>query len=812
MSDSQSVNPDDPTRRLPWTGSLDETVGHEEPAWTAQDLPPGTMLGNHRIVGVLGRGGMGVVYDAEDTQLGRPTALKLLPEGLATDPVAAERFLQEARSAARLHHPNVVAIFEVGRHDGKPFLVMEQVNGRSLAEAMEAGPMPWREATALVAQACLGLEAAHRAGLIHRDIKPANLLLNRDGAVKITDFGLAKLSDELGAHQLTRTGRVVGTPAYMSPEQCQSEPIDARTDLYSLGATYYGLLTGQGPYADSTSAPKVMFAHCYKPAPDPREVVPDLPEGCSAIIARAMAKQPGDRYADAEAMRQDLLTLLAGARPAPDLPPTLSAEAVFRLPSSPTEPGIEAIEAVPAASGSGPGLTTGESPNRAQWTRRGALGVGLAVAAGYGLHQLWSSTIGADREPRGPGDRAIGEGSTASEEAIAPVVASGPPIRVGVLHSLSGVMAESASGVVDGTLLAINELNAAGGVLGRPVEPVVVDGRSSPDVFAGEARRLIEEEGVEVIFGCWTSAARKAVKPVVEQLDGLLFYPVQYEGLEQSPNIVYLGSAPNQQILPAVKWAFVELGRRFFHVGSDYIFPRAAGALIHDQIEAIGGELVGEAFQPLTSVDFVGIVDRIKTERPDVILNTINGDGNVAFFRDLRKAGIASQEIPTLSFSIAEPEIRRLGLDEMAGDYAAWTYFMSVDRPENRAFIERFRDRYGPQRVTSDPIEAAYVGVLIWARAVEEAGQTDVSAVRSALGSIELEAPGDRVKVDPVSQHLWKTSRIARLDEQGRFHLVNSSGEPIRPEPFPKFRTREQWETLLQHLYDGWGGGWSAPS
>jgi urea transport system substrate-binding protein len=361
-------------------------------------------------------------------------------------------------------------------------------------------------------------------------------------------------------------------------------------------------------------------------------------------------------------------------------------------------------------------------------------------------------------------------------------------------------------------LLAINELNAAGGVLGRPIEPVVVDGRSSPEVFASQAERLIVEEEVEVLFGCWTSAARKAVRPVVERLGSLLFYPVQYEGLEQSPNIVYLGSTPNQQIIPAVKWAFVELGRRFFHVGSDYIFPRAAGAVIRDQVEALGGELVGEAFQPLTSVDFVAIVDRIKAERPSVILNTINGDGNVAFFRDLRNAGISSQEIPTVSFSIAEPELRRLGLDEMAGDYAAWTYFMSVDRPENRAFIDRFRDRYGPQRVTSDPIESAYVGVFLWAEAVKAAGSTDVSAVRSALGSVELDAPGDRVKVDPESQHLWKTSRIARLDEQGQFHLVNSSGEPIRPEPFPKSRTREQWESLLQDLSEGWGGRWSAPS
>ena len=545
------------------------------------------MLGNHRIESVLGRGGMGVVYGAEDTLLGRPVAIKLLPGALATDPLLLDRFVQEARSAARLHHPNVVTIFEAGSHEGLTYLVMERVGGGSLAEAVGAGPLPWREATEVIAQACRGLASAHRAGLIHRDIKPANLLRAEDGSIKIADFGLAKLVDGF-TQQITQTGRVLGTPAFMSPEQCQSDPVDHRTDLYSLGATYYALLSGQGPYADSTSAPKVMFAHCYKPVPDPREVVPAVPDGCAAVVSRAMAKAPADRYPDADAMRADLEALLAERTPswatAPTVPvvPVAKADATLASPS---------------------GGSTGTAE---RWTRRGLLGLGASAAAAYAL-----ISIREDRASRRRFAEQVnhleGPGPAASPAPIAP---GGPPIRVGVLHSVSGTMATSESGVINGTLMAIEEVNAAGGVLGRPVEAVLGDGRSDPDAFAAEADRLISAEGVAALFGCWTSASRKAVRPVVEARKHLLLYPMQYEGLEDSPRIIYLGAAPNQQLIPAVRWAFTELGRRFFHVGSDYVFPRAAGAVMGDEIARLGGELAGQAFRPINATDFDGVVDQ----------------------------------------------------------------------------------------------------------------------------------------------------------------------------------------------------------
>jgi urea transport system substrate-binding protein len=754
--------------------SWDETLAMNPPPDDSGELPAGTTLGNHRVVGVLGRGGMGVVYEAEDVALARAVAIKVLPGALAHNHAALERFLREARTAARLVHPNVVPIFEVGRSGDSHYLVMQKLPGGSLADAMAAGPLPWREATRAVAQACRGLAAAHRAGLLHRDIKPANLLRDADGTVKLTDFGLAKAADADGGLQLTQAGRVVGTPAYMSPEQCHAEPLDARSDVYSLGATYYGLLTGRGPYAESTSIPKVMYAHCYQPPPDPREAVPDVPEGCALVVARAMAKSPDDRYPDADALRADLEALLGD-------------------------------EAPPLASSSLAGVSALRKAGPARWTRRAALGAGAAGVLGLCGGAWW---LGRRRGRREGG----AAGSPAGRAAARAGAPAGPPIRVGVLCSESGPMALSEAGVIDGVMLAIDELNAAGGVLGRPVEGVHADGRSDPAAFAREAARLIDSEAVAAIFGCWTSASRKAVRPVVEERDHVLFYPVQSEGLEDSPHIIYLGAAPNQQLLPAVKWAYTDIGRRFFHVGSDYVFPRAAGAVMRDQIEALGGSLVGESFRPLRAVDFGGVVEAIAAARPDVILNTINGDGNLAFFHALRAAGITSEAIPTISFSIAEPEVRRLGLAEMAGDLAAWNYFMAIPGPENAAFLERFRARYGARRVTSDPIEAAYVGVHLWAKAAAKAGDASPAAVRASIRGLGFDAPGGPVRVDPDNGHLWKTARIARLDAEGQFHMVYSSGSPIEPRPFPPSRTRAEWEALLRSLYDGWGGRWAPAS
>ncbi len=383
------------------------------------------------------------------------------------------------------------------------------------------------------------------------------------------------------------------------------------------------------------------------------------------------------------------------------------------------------------------------------------------------------------------------------------------PIRVGVLHSLSGTMGLSERPVVDATLLGIEEINERGGLLGRQVVPIVVDGRSDWNTFAREAERLIVEHKVTVIFGCWTSASRKTVLPVVERHNHLLFYPVQYEGLESSPNIVYTGAAPNQQIVPAVAWTMGHIGNRFFLVGSDYVFPRTANAIIRDYVHALGGSVVGEEYVLLGATDVEHIIERIHERKPDVVFNTINGDTNIAFFRQLRAKGISSDAMPTMSFSLAEPELQALHVAGLAGDYATWNYFQSIDSAENHAFVRAFRALYGANRVLGDPLEAAYFGTQLWAQAVEQEGTANVAVVQRGIRRQSYRAPEGIVYVDPETQHTWKSVRVGRIRNDGQFEIVWNSGKPERPMPFPVTRRRDVWQRFLGDLYQSWNGNWS---
>ncbi|MGH7846722.1 MAG: urea ABC transporter substrate-binding protein [Candidatus Binatia bacterium] len=385
------------------------------------------------------------------------------------------------------------------------------------------------------------------------------------------------------------------------------------------------------------------------------------------------------------------------------------------------------------------------------------------------------------------------------------------PIKVGILHSLTGTMSISEKSVVDATLLAIEEINAKGGILGRKIEAIVSDGKSDWPTFAKEAERLIAQERVSVVFGCWTSASRKTVKPIFEKYNHLLFYPLQYEGLEQSPNIVYTGAAPNQQIIPAVKWAFDNLGKRFFLVASDYVFPHSANEIIKAQVVALGGQIVGEEYLILGSQYATRVVNKIVSAQPHVILNTINGHTNVAFFAELRKAGVTPDKIPTLSFSIAENELRGMNPKAMAGDYAAWNYFQSLDTPENREFVRRFQGKFGADRVTNDPMEAAYIAVHLWGQAVQDAREVATNAVRKAILDQSFNAPEGIVHLDPETQHLWKTVRIGKIRPDGQFDIVWTSESPIRPTPYPPYRSKAEWEKFLQDLYQGWGQSWANP-
>jgi urea transport system substrate-binding protein len=385
------------------------------------------------------------------------------------------------------------------------------------------------------------------------------------------------------------------------------------------------------------------------------------------------------------------------------------------------------------------------------------------------------------------------------------------PIRIGVLHSMTGTMAISERALVDAAQLAVEQINAAGGVRGRPLEMVVADGQSDPAVFAAEAERLIVEERVTAIFGCWTSVSRKAVKEVVERHDHLLFYPLQYEGLEQSANIVYLGAAPNQQIIPAVRWSMANLGERFYLVGSDYLFPRAANTIIRDQLTLWRAEIVGEDYLLLGSSDVARVVRSIAAAKPDVVLSSLNGDTNVAFFDAFRAAGLTADVVPTMSFSIAEEELRQLPPESLTGHYAAWNYFQTVAGGGNERFVRAFQRRFGEDRVTSDPIEATYVGVYLFAEATAAAGSEDPRQVRAQVRERSFEGPGGFVYVDGRNQHTWKTVRIGRVRADGQFDVVWTSGHPIAPVPFPVSRQPAAWEMFLKELQADWGGRWENP-
>lgn len=389
--------------------------------------------------------------------------------------------------------------------------------------------------------------------------------------------------------------------------------------------------------------------------------------------------------------------------------------------------------------------------------------------------------------------------------------AGGPPIRVGILHSETGSLAVSEIPVLDATRLAIDDLNAHGGLLGRKIEVFQLDGRTDDATFARDARTLIERDKVDVIFGCWSSSCRKTLRPIVEQDHNLLVYPVQYEGLEDSPNILYVGAAPNQQIIPAVKWFLDNFGRRFFLVGSDYVFPRAANAIIRDYLKLYGGTVVGERYVPLGGQDFTQVARAIRRAHPDVILNTVNGDSNVGLFRALHAAGIRPRTTPVVSFSIAEQEVQQIGARLLAGNYAVWNYFESLPGARNRAFVQEFKARYGSRCQTDDPVEAGYVGVELWANAVRAAGTSAPERVLATIGWQSYDAPEGTVYVDDVNHHVWKTTRIGRILRNGQFAVTWVSEGIVHPVPFPPTRTRSDWESLLNALHARWHG-WAAPA
>ncbi|MCH9828000.1 MAG: urea ABC transporter substrate-binding protein [Gammaproteobacteria bacterium] len=381
---------------------------------------------------------------------------------------------------------------------------------------------------------------------------------------------------------------------------------------------------------------------------------------------------------------------------------------------------------------------------------------------------------------------------TLAAAALAPALGFGfsaqaaeDTIKVGVLHSLSGTMAISETTLKDTVLMLVEEQNKKGGLLGKKLEAVVVDPASNWPLFAEKARELITKDKVDVVFGCWTSVSRKSVLPVFEELDSLLFYPVQYEGEESSKNVIYTGAAPNQQAIPAVDYLMDEFGiERWVLAGTDYVYPRTTNKILEAYLKAKGvkSEDIMINYTPFGHSDWQSIVSEIKsfgsTGKATAVVSTINGDANVPFYKELANQQISAEDIPVVAFSVGEEELSGIDTGPLVGHLAAWNYFESVDTPENEAFIKQWHAYTGnDKRVTNDPMEASYIGFNLWVKAVEKAGTTDVEKVIATLPGLEVpNLTGGTAKLLP-NHHITKPVLIGEIQDDGQFDVVSETEE-----------------------------------
>ena len=373
-------------------------------------------------------------------------------------------------------------------------------------------------------------------------------------------------------------------------------------------------------------------------------------------------------------------------------------------------------------------------------------------------------------------------------------------VKIGVLHSLSGTMAISETSLRDVVLMAVDEINKKGGVLGEKIEPVVVDPASDWSLFAEKAKQLILEDKVAVTFGCWTSVSRKSCLPVFEEYNQLLFYPVQYEGEEQSLNVFYTAASPNQQLVPAAEYMMSELNsKKFYLLGTDYVFPRTANKVLKAFLKTKGvpDENIIEEYTPFHHQDYQTIVGKIKAFAASgdaCVLSTINGDSNVPFYKEFANQGLSSEDCPIMAFSVSEDELRAMDVPPLVGHLAAWNYFQSIKTKENIQFVRTFKTYCkekglpgGSKRVTCDPIEAAYFGVHVWAAACEKAGTFDVDKVRNAVYGMEFDSPGGKKKMHPNNQHTLKPVYVGEILKNGQFKIVYKSDGLVSPDSYSAY-------------------------
>ena len=373
-------------------------------------------------------------------------------------------------------------------------------------------------------------------------------------------------------------------------------------------------------------------------------------------------------------------------------------------------------------------------------------------------------------------------------------------VKIGILHSLSGTMAISETSLRDVVLMAAEEINKKGGVLGKQIEPVVVDPASDWPLFAEKAKELINQHKVAVTFGCWTSVSRKSCLPVFEEYNQLLFYPVQYEGEEQSLNVFYTAASPNQQLIPAAEYMMGELGmKKFYLLGTDYVFPRTANKVLKAFLlsKGVSEANIMEEYTPFHHQDYQTIVGKIKkfaAAGNACVLSTINGDSNVPFYKEFANQGLSSDDCPIMAFSVAEDELRAMDVPPLVGHLAAWNYFQSVRSSGNRKFVRAFKSYCkkhnlpgGSKRVTDDPIEAAYFGVYVWKAAVEKAGTFDVDKVRQAVYGLEFDAPGGKKRMHDSNQHTLKPVYVGEILKNGQFKIVWESDGLVSPDSYSRY-------------------------
>ncbi|MGE3805367.1 MAG: bifunctional serine/threonine-protein kinase/ABC transporter substrate-binding protein [Gemmataceae bacterium] len=716
--------------------------------------PPQTLdelgwLKHYRVLKLLGAGAMGLVLKATDTQLDRPVALKVLQPVLLDDEQARARFLREAKGMAAIRHDNVTNVYEVSELRRFPYFVMEYLVGETLAERIDREPrLTYPDVLRIGREIAQGLAAAHERGVIHRDVKPANIWLEDSGGrVKILDFGLARVDDP-ELKGLTAAGTIMGTPNYMAPEQARGDDVDARCDLFSLGCVLYHMSSGLMPF-DGPSITAILTALAAEQPKNLRKLNPELPESFVALVEELLAKKREDRPESARVVVEALRSLEDG-------------------------------RSVPRH---------GRRLHRRAFTGIAAAG---GVAAAFGLYTFLRHS--AFEDPGGP---------------PAP---KGEPIRLGLLFALSGEASEGDSVVIRAVRVAMDEINAAGGLLGRPVEAVLADGESSDEVFAREAEQLIREHQVVSIIGCRSASSRRAVLPVVDQHDNLLICPFPVEGLLEAPRLVCNGAAPNQLVLPAIKYCSGFLRKKKFCLaGSDELYARVVNALIRDEVADTPVQVVGEEYLRPGTYDVQDTVAKIVAAKPDMVISTVVGETRRPFFLALHAAGLTPDKVPTLSFGLGEYDLRSLPYRDMVGDFAAACYFQSLPDKANQSFIGKIKERYGPETVVTDAMEAAFFGIHLWAQAVRQAGALKPSDIRAAFAAQSYAAPEGEVKVAP-SLYTARIVRLGKVDKKGQFKIEFSSGSPVEPEPFPTTRTRENWQQFLNNLHAEWGKRWSKTS